>query len=320
MTPKGLGVHCEEVKSQMKSLFNTLSGPNEANASGWGNGWWNRWWFLYTMNSSQQSDFLAFQRHRHHERESSHFQSAQVLQCSCQGSFLAGPYLQRSVPVGHDPLEAAFPTLTCSLPSTEKAAERCWMSAGIHQLPQLTLCPSCYIPATGQHCCCHISFWVTTDNCSEIQKKRLWCWAATSDRMKTSGPRFCRIKEAVYHSLAEWHPKIPLILAKPIIQTSFSACYFAPADSSCLDKGNYTLRDWYFKKEWVPWLNNFWKVTFVFKDNVQMIGKWEVGPISSTRKFDSLGMLLVHLHLWWWGLNTNLSSTTQVLSPKVGES
>lgn len=165
-----------------------------------------------------------------------------------------------------------------------------------------------------------ILFWVTTDNCSEIQKNRLWCWAATSDRVKTSGPRFCRIKEAVHHSLAELHPKIPLISAKPITQTSFSPCYFAPADSSCLDKGNYTLRDWYFKKEWGPWLNDFWKATFVFKDNVQMIGKGEVGPLSYTRKFDSLGMLLVHLHLRWWGWSTNLSSTTQVLSPKVGES
>lgn len=115
--------------------------------------------FLYTMNSSQHSGFLAFQRRRHHKRKSSHFKSAQVLQCSCQGSFLTGSYLQRSVPVGHDPLEAALPTLTCTSPSTEKAEEGCWMFAGIQQLPQLTLCPSCCTPATGQHCSRRISFY-----------------------------------------------------------------------------------------------------------------------------------------------------------------
>lgn len=64
---------------------------------------------LYTINSSlnPSSDFLAFQRHRHHEGESSHSKFTQVLQCTWQDSFLTGFYLQRSVPVGQAPLEAA---------------------------------------------------------------------------------------------------------------------------------------------------------------------------------------------------------------------
>lgn len=130
----------------------------------------------------------------------------------------------------------------------------------------------------------------------------------------------------MYHSLAELYPKIPLILAKPITQTNFSPCYFAPVDSSCLDKRNYSLRDWYFKKEWGPWLNDFWKVLFS-----KTLSKWleneklvQLGKVSYTNKFDSWRVLLVHLHLWWWSLSINLSSTTQVLnltsSPKVGES
>lgn len=104
----------------------------------------------------------------------------------------------------------------------KKAEEGCWMFAGIHQLPQLTLCPSCY--KTTLLLPYFTLFWVPIDNCSEIQKNRLWCWAATSDRVKTSGPRFCGIKEVMYHSLAELHPKIPLILAIPIIQTRFFPC------------------------------------------------------------------------------------------------
>lgn len=276
--------------------------------------------FLYTMNSSQHSDLLAFQRHRHHEGESSHSRSAQVLQWRCQGSFLTGSYLQISVPIGHNPLEAALSTLTRASPSTDKAEEGCWMFAGIHQLPQLTLCPGCYITATGQHCCSHISFYFETDNCSEIQKNRLWCWAATSDRVKSSGPRFCRIKKAVYHSLAELHPKILLILAKPIIQTRFSSLYFATGDSFCLGKGNYKT-DILKRSEALDWkaseqLHLFSKTVSKCLENEKLV---QLGKVSYT-KFDSLGMLLVHLHLWWWGLSTNLSSTTQILRPKIGES
>lgn len=111
---------------------------------------------LYTINPSlnYSSDFLAFQRHKHHEGESSHSRFTQVLQCTCQDSFLAGFYLQRSV--GQAPLEAAPSHSDLCFPAQKKPEKG---GFGIHQFSQLTLCPSCYISATRQWGCCHISLY-----------------------------------------------------------------------------------------------------------------------------------------------------------------
>lgn len=113
------------------------------------------------------------------------------------------------------------------------------------------------------------------------------------------GPHFCRIKEAVYHSLVQLHPTIHLILAKLIIQPSFPPQYFVPTDTWFSEistrwatknrwKKNWKLWQllpgqrklcslmksfWYLKMERGFWLNYFWKVRSVLKDNIQIAWK-----------------------------------------------
>lgn len=190
------------------------------------------------------------------------------------------------------------------------------------------------------HCCWirsllpyFISIWVTADNCSEILRSWIWHWA-TSACVKTGGQHFCRIKEAVYHSLVELQPKSLLMLAKLIRQSSFLPRTFSYRHLVFRDLNQMSYKEqreknkkfiWQLlpgqrkfcslrtfsclKKEWGPWLNYFWEAPSNFKDNVQMLGRWEEalevlgGGIKASlqkkeviqKKFDSFWMLLVNI-------------------------
>lgn len=119
---KSPGVYREGVKSEMKIPTDTLSGANEAHASGWG-----KWMTeridssLYTIDSSQHSDSSAFQRHENYEKESFHHV------CICSNAAVQGPCIlerERWVPLEQGDLSQLAMDLL------ESESLPCWAALG----------------------------------------------------------------------------------------------------------------------------------------------------------------------------------------------